>query len=224
MAPRRPEPPSVLPRHVPDIAPGLYRHRKGGLYTVLGVSHDSTNSVGSGRWLVLYRSETTGVLLSREIGEFFERVDGEPRFVLVQLAAEETMGKGRGGKFSLDKLKSRLEQQVNTSLDPDRIAREFVTEVQGRVGRLLSYGGSREASFDQAVQEERGRQAAKWSPREEGPGFWQALVAKKAGQLADAALSGSPEEFTRCLVQIAALCRAAYGESKDLPAMDEVEW
>lgn len=222
MAPRRPDSPTVLPHHAPDIAPGLYRHRKGGFYTVLGVSHDSTNSVRPGRWLVLYRSETTGVLLSREIEEFFERVDGEPRFVLVQLAAEETMGKRE--KFDLGKMKFRIEQQFAEGFDPDRIAREFVTEVQGRVGKLLSYGGSREASFDQAVQEERTRQAAEWPPREEGPGWWQALIAKKAGQLADAALSGNPETFTRRLVQIAALCRAAYGESKDLPAMDEVEW
>lgn len=72
------------PEHIPL---GLYRHyRGGGVYDVIDLAFDSTNGAGEGRWMVLYRSHTSGRLNVREVGQFTELVawpDGatRPRFV-----------------------------------------------------------------------------------------------------------------------------------------------
>lgn len=72
------------------IPVGPYRHRNGGLYTVLACAEDSTNvrelADGSQPLVVVYVSLTTGKLLVRDLAEFVELdewPDGSrrPRFV-----------------------------------------------------------------------------------------------------------------------------------------------
>lgn len=72
------------------IPVGPYRHRNGGLYTVLACAEDSTNARegtdGSQPLVVLYVSLTTGKLLVRDLEEFVgacEWPDGSrrPRFM-----------------------------------------------------------------------------------------------------------------------------------------------
>jgi hypothetical protein len=69
------------------IAPGVYRHQKGGFYSVLFTVRDSTNT-RPGNHLVIYISLTTGERHARDFGEFVEHVlwpDGvtRPRFMHV---------------------------------------------------------------------------------------------------------------------------------------------
>lgn len=69
----------------PNVHLGLYRHYKGGVYTVVGVAHDSTNGPGEGRWLVIYISADVGILNARDINQFFGAVDGGiPRFEFME--------------------------------------------------------------------------------------------------------------------------------------------
>lgn len=67
--------------------PGLYRHYKGGLYTVLcSARHSETEE-----WLVVYRAEAAGTLWVRPLVMWNEAVlqDGGavPRFALIDPAA-----------------------------------------------------------------------------------------------------------------------------------------
>ncbi|MCE0742876.1 DUF1653 domain-containing protein [Acetobacter sicerae] len=75
-----------------SIQPGLYRHYKGGLYTVLHtVRHSETEE-----WLVIYRSEAHGTLWARPLSMWTELVDGRPRFAFV----EPDEGSRPGDRFS----------------------------------------------------------------------------------------------------------------------------
>jgi len=57
-------------------APGLYRHYKGGLYTLLHVGRHSETE----EWLVVYRSEAEGGIWIRPLAMWRQDVDGVPRF------------------------------------------------------------------------------------------------------------------------------------------------
>ena len=71
----RPAPPTELPE------PGLYRHYKGGLYTLIAVGRHSETE----EWLAIYRSEAPreeggGGIWVRPLAMWSERVGGVPRF------------------------------------------------------------------------------------------------------------------------------------------------
>lgn len=57
---------------------GLYRHCKGGLYTLICVGRHSETE----EWLVTYRSEARGDYWVRPLAMWNERVGGVPRFAL----------------------------------------------------------------------------------------------------------------------------------------------
>jgi hypothetical protein len=67
---------------IPEMpAPGLYRHYKGGLYTLISVGRHSE----TGEWLVIYRSEASKEagacdIWVRPLAMWSERVGGVPRF------------------------------------------------------------------------------------------------------------------------------------------------
>lgn len=67
-------------------APGLYRHYKGGLYTVLCTARHSETE----EWLVVYRAEEPGTLWVRPLAMWAETIhrDGVPmpRFALTHPA------------------------------------------------------------------------------------------------------------------------------------------
>jgi hypothetical protein len=79
---------------------GIYKHHKGGFYSVLCVARDSTNnSMAHGRKVVVYMSLTTGEICTREIGEFCELVETstgpQPRFKF----SHEAMSMDEANKF-----------------------------------------------------------------------------------------------------------------------------
>ena len=57
------------------IQQGVYRHYKGGLYTVLFAARCSDNGPREGEDVVVYVSHTTGKMYTRFAREFFEPVD-----------------------------------------------------------------------------------------------------------------------------------------------------
>lgn len=63
--------------------PPLWRHYKGGLYRLLSLAVESTNTF-EGAAVVIYLSLSTGIVHTRNAGEFFGRTgmnaDGEQRF------------------------------------------------------------------------------------------------------------------------------------------------
>lgn len=59
--------------------PGLYRHYKGGLYTVLCVGRHSETE----EWLVTYRSEALGNYWVRPLAMWQQSVEGVPRFAFI---------------------------------------------------------------------------------------------------------------------------------------------
>lgn len=63
----------------PVLPPGLYRHYKGGLYTVLHLARHSETE----EWLVVYRSETHQTLWVRPLSMWLESVGGQQRFAPV---------------------------------------------------------------------------------------------------------------------------------------------
>lgn len=63
----------------PALAPGLYRHYKGGLYTVLHTARHSETE----EWLVVYRSEAQGTLWVRPLSMWLETVNGVSRFAFI---------------------------------------------------------------------------------------------------------------------------------------------
>lgn len=68
----------------------LYQHYKGGLYVMVdNNADDSTNAEqGRHRTLVVYYSVATGMYHVRDRDEFFENVDGIPRFREVKTPGE----------------------------------------------------------------------------------------------------------------------------------------
>ena len=56
--------------------PGLYRHYKGGLYTLLATARHSETE----EWHVVYRSEAEGTLWIRPLAMWAELVGETPRF------------------------------------------------------------------------------------------------------------------------------------------------
>ena len=56
--------------------PGLYRHYKGGLYTLICVARHSE----TGEWLVTYRSQQTADYWVRPLAMWDENVGGVARF------------------------------------------------------------------------------------------------------------------------------------------------
>lgn len=73
---------TTMPEHP---RPGLYRHYKGGLYTVLCVGRHSETE----EWLVTYRSEALGSYWVRPLAMWQEQVDGIPRFALIEETASK---------------------------------------------------------------------------------------------------------------------------------------
>ncbi|MGO3518865.1 MAG: DUF1653 domain-containing protein [Acetobacter cibinongensis] len=71
----------ILPEHP---KPGLYRHYKGGLYTVLCVGRHSETE----EWLVTYRSEALGSYWVRPLAMWQEQVNGVPRFAFIEAATQ----------------------------------------------------------------------------------------------------------------------------------------
>ncbi|NHO31298.1 DUF1653 domain-containing protein [Acetobacter fallax] len=63
-----------------DVTPGLYRHYKGGLYTVITTARHSETE----EWFVVYRSEAHGTLWIRPLSMWKETVNGQPRFARQQ--------------------------------------------------------------------------------------------------------------------------------------------
>ncbi|WP_244980464.1 DUF1653 domain-containing protein [Acetobacter thailandicus] len=59
--------------------PGLYRHYKGGLYTLICVGRHSETE----EWLVTYRSEEHGTYWVRPLKMWNESINGTPRFALM---------------------------------------------------------------------------------------------------------------------------------------------
>ena len=70
-----------MPRDEP--APGLYRHYKGGLYTVICIGRHSETE----EWLVTYRAEADGTIWVRPLAMWTEHVQHGgatvPRFAAV---------------------------------------------------------------------------------------------------------------------------------------------
>lgn len=56
------------------IQQGVYRHYKGGLYTVLMVARCSDNGPNDGADVVVYVSHATGQVYTRMASEFFGRI------------------------------------------------------------------------------------------------------------------------------------------------------
>lgn len=54
---------------------GVYRHYKGGLYTVLMHARCSDNGPNEGEYVVVYVSHTTGNVCTRLAKDFFGKVD-----------------------------------------------------------------------------------------------------------------------------------------------------
>lgn len=71
-------------------AQGVYRHYKGGLYTLLMLARCSDNGPNEGKNVVVYVSHTTGKVCTRLASEFFGLVGGDgiklgvKRFTLVE--------------------------------------------------------------------------------------------------------------------------------------------
>jgi hypothetical protein len=63
------------------LKPGIYKHFKGGMYTVLGVARHSEDETQE---FVVYKSQKTGYLWIRPLKMFLEEVDRDgykgPRF------------------------------------------------------------------------------------------------------------------------------------------------
>ncbi|MCI2007164.1 MAG: DUF1653 domain-containing protein [Acetobacter peroxydans] len=64
----------------PHPQPGLYRHYKGGLYTVLCTGRHSETE----EWLVTYRSEARGDYWVRPLAMWMQTVNSQPRFALLE--------------------------------------------------------------------------------------------------------------------------------------------
>ena len=65
------------------IQQGVYRHYRGGLYTVLMAARCSDNGPNEGQNVVIYVSHTTGEVRTRMEKEFFETIVPEGTFPAV---------------------------------------------------------------------------------------------------------------------------------------------
>jgi hypothetical protein len=65
------------------IKQGVYRHYKGGLYTVLMAARCSDNGPNEGENVVVYVSHTTGNVCTRLAKDFYGMVGGVERFQFV---------------------------------------------------------------------------------------------------------------------------------------------
>ncbi|MDG6094068.1 DUF1653 domain-containing protein [Acetobacter sp. AN02] len=84
-------------------SPGLYRHYKGGFYTLISVvRHSETEEP-----LVTYRSEEKGTLWARPLSMWVEEVDGRPRFARVS-GAETGVTRFSSGLITLHWLSAPL--------------------------------------------------------------------------------------------------------------------
>ena len=72
---------------------GLYRHYKGGLYTLLCVGRHSETE----EWLVTYRCDAQGTYWVRPLSMWEQSVNGTPRFALVSPPPHEQTGTTPGG-------------------------------------------------------------------------------------------------------------------------------
>lgn len=63
-----------------NIGNGLYRHYKGGVYEVYGLSQ----AEATGEWCVLYRNPQSGLPFHRPVSEWYEDMGGVRRFAPVQ--------------------------------------------------------------------------------------------------------------------------------------------
>lgn len=68
--------------------PGLYRHYKGGLYTVLCVGRHSETE----EWLVTYRCDAQGTYWVRPLDMWLQNVGGVPRFAFIGPESQEAHG------------------------------------------------------------------------------------------------------------------------------------
>ena len=58
------------------IQQGVYKHYKGGLYTVIMAARCSDNGPNEGEMVVIYVSHTTGSVCTRLARDFFGKVGG----------------------------------------------------------------------------------------------------------------------------------------------------
>lgn len=71
--------PNAMPDQPEHPRPGVYRHYKGGLYTVLCVGRHSETE----EWLVTYRSNALGSYWVRPLAMWQQNVNGVPRFTYI---------------------------------------------------------------------------------------------------------------------------------------------
>lgn len=79
--------------NLPDVQPGLYKHYKGGIYSVLFISRHSETL----ERMVCYKSELYGTHWSRPISEWHKDIDGQPgkpRFEKAKQTAFEAFTEG----------------------------------------------------------------------------------------------------------------------------------
>ena len=65
------------------VQQGVYKHYKGGLYTVVMAARCSDNGPNEGENVVVYISHTTGKVCTRLAKDFFGKVGGVDRFTFV---------------------------------------------------------------------------------------------------------------------------------------------
>lgn len=80
--------PNTTPTHPEQPGPGLYRHYKGGLYTVLCVGRHSETE----EWLVTYRCDAQGTYWVRPLAMWLQSVNGAPRFAFIGPSPHTTEG------------------------------------------------------------------------------------------------------------------------------------
>ncbi|MFT8862041.1 MAG: DUF1653 domain-containing protein [Acetobacter fabarum] len=71
---------NTTPEQPQHPKPGLYRHYKGGLYTLLCVGRHSETE----EWLVTYRCDSQGTYWVRPLDMWLQTVQGVPRFALIE--------------------------------------------------------------------------------------------------------------------------------------------
>jgi len=74
--------------------------------------------------------------------------------------------------------------------------------------------GEAELIFEFEVGHERKRQDEKWGIQTHSGHSWVSILTEELGEFAAAVNDGEPEQAEAELVQIAAVCRAAYAQSR----------
>ena len=89
------DPKDTVQRHLPSLSgqclPGVYSHRKGGVYVVYGHTVDEATLAP----LVHYYSVAKGTRWTRTVDNFIEEVDGRPRFVRLRDATLDELLQAR---------------------------------------------------------------------------------------------------------------------------------